>query len=295
VLDPDTPFETRLNPGFLTRRCMDGDGNVSVTCDWLPPVPLTEAELAFAQTVLLAYQQLDLEGGPLEVDGELITLINTGNCPAGTTVRYTVRPGDTLYGIGLQYNTTVNALVFGNDLPNTTILAGQELTVICGAQGPATLPSLGAPPVVVDIPLPPPTVPAFDCSGFAATSPLGGLSYGDNTFYWNAPASSPDQYRVTVSGEAGSATFMTGGGSLNVTGSLTTETVGGGFSFSWTVEALLNGEVMCTSASGVMFREAPPAQRRDSEPASTEEPRNEEPPGTEEPPSEGCGEFCEAA
>jgi hypothetical protein len=36
-----------------------------------------------------------------------------------------------------------------------------------------------------------------DCRSFHATSPLNGLNYGENTFYWDA-APGATQYRVTV-------------------------------------------------------------------------------------------------
>jgi hypothetical protein len=300
TLDPDTPQETHLEPGFATQRCLDASGNVAASCGWLPPVPLTEAELAFAQTVLLAFGELDLESSSfLTIGGEQVTLINTGACPAGATVEHTVRPGDNLYGIGLQYNTTVNALIFNNNLESTTIVPGQTLTVICGAQGPASLPSLGAPPLVVESP---PPAPAIDCSGFAATSPLDGLKYGENTFFWNAPNTAIDQYRVTVTGETGSASFTADGSNLSLVGELTYDSVGSGYTFSWVVEALVDGEVVCSVPPIAIYRESPPPFGGHDEPQVTPEPKGTEEPGDydycycEGDYCECCyceGEFCE--
>ena len=274
TLDPGTPFETHLLPGFVTQRCLTADNMVGADCAWEPPVPMTEAELAFSHTALLGFEEFG--------DGS-VRLIDTGACPAGATVEYTVQPGDSLSLIGVQYNTNANAIVFNNDLENTIIVPGQKLNVICGAQGPVSLPSLGATPLIIETqPAPPPPV---DCSGLQATSPLDGLKYGPNTFYWNAPNTEVDEYRVNVIGEEGSASFTTSGENLSLTGDLSINNIGYGFSFSWNVEALSNGEPICTTQSVTMFREAPPPLPKDDEPQA--EPTAI---GTEEPCQECCTE-----
>lgn len=286
LLDPGTAFETNLLPGFATQRCLTDDNVVGEDCPWSTPVSLTEEELIFAQTVLLAFQQFNLENGASTVvEGQEITLINTDTCPAGATVRHTVRTGDTLFGLGLQYNTSVSALIFNNDLDGTTIVPGQELTVICGAQGPTSLPSLGAPPVFVNDAPPLPTEPVIDCNGLAATSPLDGLSYGANTFYWNAPNTPVDTYRVTVSGESGSATFTTDGSNLNLTAELIYDNVGTGYNFSWMVEALVDGNVVCNTPSFNILRESPP-------PFGGNNPGSDPGPSVTEVPDE-CEPICE--
>jgi hypothetical protein len=274
VLDPGTPFETPLRPGFLTERCLDADGNVSTTCGWQPPVPLTETELIFAQTVLLAYQQLGLSlGEPLvQDDGAQIILMDTDACPAGATVEYTVRRGDTLSAIGVQYNTNAAALIANNNLANTVIVPGQKLRVVCGAQGPVSLPPLDIPPLVIQSAPPP-----IDCTGFAATSPLDGLFYGEGTFYWDPPRTPVDSYRVTVIGESGATTFTTSGENPFLSANLSVNNVGYGFGFSWYVEALIGDRVVCSTPPKTMFREAPPPppQPRQPDPQPT-------PIGTEE-------------
>lgn len=267
VLDPGTPFETRLLPGFMTQRCMTDDNIVSPDCGWDAPVEMTETELIFSQTVLLGLENFN--------DG-LVRLINTDACPAGATVEYTVQPGDSLSLIGLQFNTNASAIMFNNSLNGTLIVPGQKLKVICGAQGPTTLPSLGATPLTVQSL--PPAPPAIDCAGFGATSPLDGLKYGLNTFYWNAPNSPVDTYRVNVTGENGSVSFTTSGENLSLTGDLSIDNIGYGFSFSWNVEALSNGEPICSTSAVTMFREAPPPPPKSDPPAAEPTPF-----GTEEP------------
>ncbi len=92
-----------------------------------------------------------------------------------------------------------------------------------------------------------------DCSGFRATSPLDGLNYGMNTFYWD-PAPGATSYRVNVQGA----------GSREVDASTTSaqfDISGAGFSpeLTWSVEALVNGVVVCASAPVTIPRQwAPP-------------------------------------
>jgi hypothetical protein len=264
TLDPGTPFEVHLLPGFVTRRCLTADNMVGTDCAWETPTPMTEAELVFSQTALLAFE---------EFGDSSIRLIDTDACPAGAMVEYTVQPGDSLSLIGLQFNTNANAIRSNNNLDSTIIVPGQKLNVICGAQEPVSLPALGATPLVVENQpaLPPPV----DCSGLQATSPLDGLKYGPNTFYWNAPNTAVDEYRVTVIGEQGSAAFTTSGENLSLTGDLSINNIGHGFSFSWYVEALSNGEPICATQSVTMFREAPPPppkEKKDESSGDPEEP-----------------------
>ena len=279
VLDPDTDFETALLPGFTTQRCLNEANDVSDDCEWTPPVPMTEEELIFAQTVLQALQELNLEGGALTINGEPVMLIDTERCTAGETLQHTVQPGDTLYGIGLQYSTSVRAIMLSNELADTTIVAGQQLTVICGAQTETTPPIPTAGPAAPGPAAPP---AAVDCVGFQATSPLDGLSYGANTFYWDAPTGEVDEYRVTVSGEVGSAWFTTDGSSLSLTGDITYDTVGSGYAFSWWVEALVDGQVVCTTSAVNILRETPPSFGGGGDDETPEPPVEEIP--EEEPP-----------
>ena len=53
--------------------------------------------------------------------------------PTGSTIKYTVQPGDRLYGIAAAYNTTVDAIIARNGItdPNT-IYSGQVLTIVVG-------------------------------------------------------------------------------------------------------------------------------------------------------------------
>ena len=82
----------------------------------------------------------------------------------------------------------------------------------------------------------------------SASSPLGGLAHGGNTFYWN-PVYGVNSYRVNVYGVdvnpgALLAQFSTSSTQTSVGGD-----VGGlpGYQLAWEVQGLLNGSVVCTS------------------------------------------------
>ncbi len=96
----------------------------------------------------------------------------------------------------------------------------------------------------------PNTTGGADCSNFKATSPLDGLAYGVNTFYWD-PAPGATSYRLNVVG------FGTkDSSSTNVTYDLFE--AGQQFQMSWFVQALVNGQVACTSQIVTVPRQASP-------------------------------------
>lgn len=105
-----------------------------------------------------------------------------------------------------------------------------------------------------------------NCSNFKPTSPLGGLPYGPTTFYWDG-APGATSYIVNLYDESGAlkASFETAAPNTNLVGD--TSGLGGGFSFSWEVIALVNGQVACTTSRATMLREAAPAP-----PQATSEP-----------------------
>jgi hypothetical protein len=82
------------------------------------------------------------------------------------------------------------------------------------------------------------------------------MAYGRNTFYWNG-AQGATSYRVTVFDENGNQVASGDADAPNT--NLEMDVLGGsGFSYSWQVSALVNGQVACTTVPVTMFREAPP-------------------------------------
>lgn len=98
----------------------------------------------------------------------------------------------------------------------------------------------------------PPPSGAADCSTFKATSPLDGLKFGVNTFYWD-PAGGATSYRLNVPG-VGSVEVAAPNTSVN----FDLSPAGENFQMSWSVDALVNGVVACSSAFITIPREAAP-------------------------------------
>ncbi|MEO8609797.1 MAG: SH3 domain-containing protein [Chloroflexota bacterium] len=109
-----------------------------------------------------------------------------------------------------------------------------------------------------------------DCTTFAPTSPLDGLPFGTTTFYWN-PAPGATTYQVNLYNDSGAlvGSFQTDAANTSLEGD--TSGLGGGFSFSWQVVALVNGQVACSSAPITMFRETPKPANQPGQPMATEE------------------------
>ena len=87
-----------------------------------------------------------------------------------------------------------------------------------------------------------------DCSRFKPTSPLDALAFGVTSFYWDG-APGATSYRINVYGADGSQRL-----SVETNGAFTTTfnvdtagPLGDGDSFAWNVEALVNGQVACSS------------------------------------------------
>lgn len=95
-----------------------------------------------------------------------------------------------------------------------------------------------------------------DCRPFRPTSPLDGLPFGATTFYWDG-APGATSYRVNLYDEGGNlkGSVDSNGAATNVVGD--TGGLGNGFSFSWEVQAFVNGQLACTSGRVTMLRETP--------------------------------------
>lgn len=91
---------------------------------------------------------------------------------------------------------------------------------------------------------------AVSCAGFRPTSPLDTIVNGETIFFWDG-IDGVDTYRVNVLDENGN---RRGGGTLDAFNTtLTVNTgvtaLGEAAGFAWNVEALIGGEVVCTTAT----------------------------------------------
>lgn len=211
----------------------------------------------------------------------------------GPGVTYLVRPGDNLFRIALNHGTTMQAIANANNIYNYTLVyAGSVLSIPCAGgsynppvyQPPVYHPLVYQPPVYqppvynppIWIPpasdsngvLPPVyTNPSYyippihvNCNNLYGTSPLGGMAYGDQTFYWN-PTPGATSYRVNVYSVDVNPGRLVASADAPATRSYTTLNVGGGagpgFQFSWEVQALVSDIAVCTSQRYSMYRSAP--------------------------------------
>lgn len=284
ILNKGEPDEVRVPAGSTTTHCLaepqdlgiDGQANDQIlgdVCAWEQPRSATVAELEQGQTGQAIIDRLGLtqiEPPPATEEptaGEATAVPTvvpppSTECPLGTNIRHEVVAGENLFRISVRYKTSMGAIMTANGIADAErIFAGQVLVIPCGVDtGLPTVPQLppdsGKPPG-------PPTIPGLDCTAFRATSPLDGLNYGANTFYWDGIAGATS-YRVNIYGidEARGrlvASFETQGSATNLTANITIETTGYGFVFAWDVQALYNGAVLCTSARTTVPRGAPVA------------------------------------
>ncbi|XKG20538.1 LysM peptidoglycan-binding domain-containing protein [Exiguobacterium aurantiacum] len=62
--------------------------------------------------------------------GQVLIIPGTTVTPPTTTVKYTVKSGDTLYKIATMYNTTVAKIAAANNITNVSLISvGQMLTI----------------------------------------------------------------------------------------------------------------------------------------------------------------------
>ncbi len=71
--------------------------------------------------------------------GQVLTIPGTATTPPppATTTKYTVKPGDTLYGIALKYKVTVAAIAKANNITNYNLIRVGQVLTIPGASTPA--------------------------------------------------------------------------------------------------------------------------------------------------------------
>ncbi len=196
-------------------------------------------------------------------DGELITRVPEENAPTGEVI-HIVQAGDTLYSIALQYQASMPAILQRNDLDNPSrIFVGSRLVIPNPGSGYVGLPRTDPPPprpttegeVVVQ---PPPA--GGECGPFVPTSPLSVVSAVSGAFYWDPIA--VDVYRLTlVNNETGFRQSHTvNAPQTTITLRTDAQEIGAGQQFSWFVEGLRGGQVVCTTRTVNLTRELPSLQ-----------------------------------
>jgi LysM repeat protein len=216
---------------------LDEDNNI---VDWSNPRPITTEEFTAGQVVQQAIFNLENPN----------TIATSGTCNPGQTTTHTVAAGENLFRIAIRYNSTVADIAALNNIADVrTIFVGQVLQIPCGSNtsGQSPMEGITQPPIINPIGLTP--IPGTNvCSAFRQTSPLGGYPNGATPFYWDGVATATS-YTVLVYNEQGAlvGTFATQGNQTTVTGDMSPNTVGQGTNFTWMVQAVANGQVICST------------------------------------------------
>lgn len=93
-----------------------------------------------------------------------------------------------------------------------------------------------------------------DCGRFKPTSPLSSMPLGLSPFYWDA-APGATAYRINLFTADGALVTSIDAASASTTLQLDTNAFGGGTNFSWSVDALVDGQLACSSGRVAVVRD----------------------------------------
>jgi len=157
--------------------------------------------------------------------------------------------GDTLYGIARQYDASAPAIVERNNLANPrNLIVGTRLVIPNPGSGFVPLPNT-TPPTLVPV-IPPAVSGQVDCVPFRLISPLDGLAYGQNTFIWEAaPGATAYSVHIVNLSNNNRLIVPVPGNQTSAAAIVDNESIGPGEAFQWYVEAVLNGQVVCTTGA----------------------------------------------
>jgi Bacterial SH3 domain len=245
---PDTPDCTNLMPSMLV---IQGPAGLKAT------VTVNGADIRFDSAIVLRVtadnnlQIIALSGastGSVSIPGGFtltVPLTDDGRNTAGlpTNLRPITDDERAFLDVAASDITTNNVV----SAPLTVPTADQVAAVLVGLNQAAGGQTTSGP-----------AAGQTDCSKFKPTSPLGSLALGTTPFYWDG-APGATSYRVNIYGADGSLRS-----SPEITGNTTTleantaDAIGDGSNFSWEVQALVNGQVACTTGRVSLPRDAFP-------------------------------------
>jgi hypothetical protein len=129
-----------------------------------------------------------------------------------------------------------------------------------------------------------------DCSNFHPTSPIGTMANNSTSFFWDAATGATSYVVTLINAETGTsvASFATGGPETSVGGNVSSQAIGGGSVYQWYVDALVDGQLACRSATVQVIRDEFDSTITQQEPQ--QEPQ--QPIATEETPSCIVGPYC---
>lgn len=187
-----------------------------------------------------------------------------------------IASGKVVFPQQYSYNDLLTLQTILNNLPDPITLpraATTEMLAAVASPTPdyrrfasaANVPALSAQPVVFGV----------NCGSFRPTSPMNGIAWVTNTFYWD-PAPFPDEYVISLILQNGELVeqWRASGEKTN----LEVSTRGTTWNFLphyWEIQVITNGQISCTGRSPLMYREFPDHNDDDDDDNGTEEPTEE--------------------
>ncbi len=230
---------------------------------WGEAVPATEEEKELGERTQAALNSVSRTNGwderTIEPQSEDITTNTSGE------VIHIVSTGETLFGIGRLYDTSLIAIVERNSLSEPYVLfSGDELVIPNPGSG-----FVGLPPREGGDTTPSTTSDDSStdntCVGLRLTSPLEGVPTESTTYYWDG-IEAATQYQVNIYDAATGSlmgSLFTEDASTSIVFSAGQFGVGG--SMQWEVIALVNGVPLCgTGLSQPLVHAAPVGSTRDT-------------------------------
>jgi hypothetical protein len=100
-----------------------------------------------------------------------------------------------------------------------------------------------------------PAAGQVNCSGFRPTSPLDGLAFGPTTFFWDsAPGATHYQLRIVNASGNLVRSVEVPGGLTTLTTNTNANNIGDGQTFTWYVDAMVDGQLACSSPQVTLAR-----------------------------------------
>lgn len=132
-----TDTNQNANNGTVTYTVKSGDTLWGISQQYNTTVSHLQDTNHLSGSTIYVGQKLVISGNQQTTNTTSQTTNN--NTSSNQTTTYTVKSGDTLWGISQKYNTSVNQLMSANHLSDTTIYTGQVLDIAPVASGNVTL------------------------------------------------------------------------------------------------------------------------------------------------------------
>ncbi len=237
---------------------------------WGDPVPASQNDLILGQTAQNGINQVAQNNGWVERSVEGASSESTPPQSSETEsgeIIHIVAAGETLFGIGRQYDASLPAIVARNGLSDPyTVYVGQSLVIPNPGSGFVGLPNSSQPVSQPSTDTESDTPSSSTCDTLRLVSPLGTVPAESVPYYWEG-VSGATQYLVQIFDSATGLLMgqvYTNGAETTVNISAGELSVGGGM--QWQVIALQNGQEICNTGLSQPLTHLAPVTYEEEEP-----------------------------